>query len=151
MTLMKRIPSRQCVWSGLLAVAAALAPAPAQQDPPPAAGATNKLEVLAKSRVEIAAKMYELAWLYYSENRIDAGDVYGYSRLMLMAEQDLATDKPGHIKATQGHLDRMTKLWKKVARVKKLGFSNTLDVNEAEYYQKEAEYWVAREEAWEEK
>jgi hypothetical protein len=145
---MRRVPRRQSVWSGLLAVAAALAPAP--QDPAPApAPAPNNLEVLARARASAAAKMYELSWLYYSENRIDAGDVYGYSRLMLMADQDVATDKAGHVEATRGHLERMAKLWKKVSRVKKLGFSNTLDVNEAEYYYKEAEYWVAREQAWE--
>lgn len=143
---MRRNPRRSCVWFGLLTVAAALAPA--QQDPPPAPVANN-LDALAKARVESAAKMFDLAWLYYSENRIEAGDVYGYSRLKLMAEQDVATDKAGHVEAARGHRERMAKLWNKVARVKKLGFSNTLDVNEAEYYFKEAEYWLAREQAWE--
>jgi hypothetical protein len=68
-----------------------------------------------------------------------------------MAEQDMATNKAGRVEALRGHLERMAKLWAKVARVKKLGFSNTLDVNEAEYYHKEAEFWLAREQAWEDK
>jgi hypothetical protein len=152
---MRRITRRQCVWSGLLAVVAALAPA--QQDPPPPpspvqanppAPSPISLEALSRSRVEAAAKTFDLAWVYYSENRIDAGDVYGYSRLRLMAEQDSATDKAGHVEAARAHRDRMERLWRKVARVKKLGFSNTLDVNEAEYYLKEADYWLAREQAW---
>jgi hypothetical protein len=152
---MRRIPRRQCVWSGLLTVLAALAPAPQDPPPPPvpyqSTPAPNNLEILGKARVATAGRMCDLAWSYYSENRIDAGDVYGYSRLRLIAEQDLASNKAGRVEAARGHLERMAKLWAKVARVKKLGFSNTLDVNEAEYYHKEAEFWLAREQAWEDK
>ena len=154
---MDRIPRRQRSWPGLLAVVAALAPAPQDPPPPPTpvgnpeAPAPNNLEVLARARVVSAAKMFDLSWVYYSENRIPAGDVYGYSRLRLMAEQDSAADKAGRVEAARGHRERMAKLWNKVARVKKLGFSNTLDVNEAEYYMKEAEFWLAREQAWDDR
>jgi hypothetical protein len=155
---MRRVPGRRCVGYGLLTVMAGLAPA--WQDPPPPptpanqeapAPAPNSLEALGKARVAAAVKTFELSWLYYSENRIDASDVYSYSRLRLMAEQDSAIDKAGRVEATRGHRERMAKLWNKVARVKKLGFSNTLDVNEAEYYLREAEFWIAREQAWDEK
>jgi hypothetical protein len=157
---MRRIARRECVWPGLLAVTVALAPA--WQDPPPpptpeppaapnqTAQVANNLETLAKARVDASARMFDLSWLYYSENRIEAGDVYGYSRLRLIAEQDSAPDKAGRIEAAKGHLERMTKLWNKIARVRKIGFGNTLDVKEAEYYVREAEFWVAREQSWNE-
>ncbi len=37
----------------------------------------------------------------------------------------------------------MLKLDAKIAKIRRLGFGNSLDVVEAEYYRREAEFWLA--------
>ena len=83
----------------------------------------------------------ELAWLYYSENRIDADKVYRWSRRSRQADLDSATDKAGRVAAAEAHLARMLKLEAKIAKIRKLGFGNSLDVAEVEYYREEADFW----------
>jgi len=136
----------RAVGFGLVLMSAALAPAPPRQQvqptPPPATPAA-----LAKVRAELGAKTFEEAWLYYSENRIDADKVYRWSRRLWEADRDAATDTKGRVGAAEGHLIRMLKLEAKIAKIRQLGFGNSLDVLEAEYYRKEAEFWRAEAEA----
>ncbi len=130
---------------GLVLMSAALAPAPPQQQVQPAPPASPA--ALAKVRAEVGAKTFEEAWLYYSENRIDADKVYRWSRRLWEADRDAATDTKGRVGAAEGHLIRMLKLEAKIAKIRQLGFGNSLDVLEAEYYRKEAEFWRAEAEA----
>ncbi len=140
---------RRCFAPACLALAAALAPAPPQDPPPPppprpaAEAEKADLPKLALARGEAALKAYDLAWLYYSEDRIDADKVYRWSRRLLEAGRDAATDKAGRVAVCRGHLDRMERIVAKVAKIRKLGFGTSLDVAEVEAYQKEAEYWLA--------
>jgi hypothetical protein len=127
---------------GLAALAVALAPAPAtRQDapPPPPIDPTG----LARLRAEAGAKAFDLAWLYYSENRVDSEKVYRSSRRLLEAARDAAADGPGRVAAFEAHLERIGRLEAKIARIRKLGFGNSLDVLEVDYYHKEAEFWLA--------
>lgn len=136
---------------GGLALTASLAPGP-RQDPasptrPPAtpaqvpggAGPPQPTRAeLAQSRAEAANKAVELAWVYYSENRIDADKLYRWSHRAWEAERDAATDAVGRGVAAEHHLDRMLKLESKIGRIRQLGFGNSLDVAEVVYYVREA-------------
>jgi hypothetical protein len=127
---------------GLAALAVALAPAPStEQDapPPPPVDPAG----LARLRAEAGAKAFDLAWLYYSENRVDSEKVYRSSRRLLEAGRDAAADGSGRVAAIEAHLERIGRLEAKIARIRKLGFGNSLDVLEVDYYRKEAEFWLA--------
>ena len=137
---------RRCnLGVGLLLVAVSLAPIPAQQPAPvpdPPAGAETPA-TLARARAEAGTKAYELAWSYYSQDRIDADKVYRWSKRAREADLDAATDKAGRVAAAATHLERMLKLDAKIAKIRRLGFGTSLDVVEAEYYCREAESWLA--------
>ena len=127
---------------GLAALAVALAPAPStEQDAPPPP--PKDPAGLARLRAEAGAKAFDLAWLYYSENRVDSEKVYRSSRRLLEAARDAAADGPGRVAAFEAHLERIGRLEAKIARIRKLGFGNSLDVLEVDYYRKEAEFWLA--------
>jgi hypothetical protein len=126
---------------GLLTLAVALAPAP--QNPPPAAPVVPQApKSLADVRIEAGRKAFDLAWLYYSENRIPSEKVYRWSRWLLEAEREACVDKVGHVAACQAHLERIKKLQTKIQRIRKLGFGDSLDVVETDFYRKEADYWL---------
>ena len=129
---------------GLLALAGSLAPGPGQ-DPvaPPRSAGKPDLAALALARAEAGVKAYDLAWLYYSENRIPSELVYRTSKRLLEAGRDASKDKAARVAVCQGHLDRMQKLGEKIGKIRQLGFGNSLDVLETEYYVKEAEFWRA--------
>jgi hypothetical protein len=129
---------------GLAALAVALAPAPStEQDAPPPPPQPNDPAGLARLRAEAGVKAFDLAWLYYSENRVDSEKVYRSSRRLLEAARDAATDGPGRVAAFEGHLERIGRLEAKIAKIRRLGFGNSLDVLEVDYYRKEAEFWLA--------
>ncbi len=52
-------------------------------------------------------------------------------------------DKAGQVADCQGHLDRIKLLENKIRRIRKIGFGDSLDVNEVDYYRKEADFWIA--------
>jgi len=136
---------RRAIGSSLILLFAALAPAPLQpRQVLPTSVTTEVVAKLAKERVEFGAKAADLAWLYYSENRIDADKVYRWSRRAWEAGRDSAKDQDERVAATEAHLARMTKLEAKIAKIRKLGFGNSLDVAEVEYYYKEAEFLKAQ-------
>ncbi len=129
---------------GLTLFVLALAPAAPQQQPAPGDQPAARPTVsLAKDRAEQGAKTYDLAWLYYTEDRIDADRVYRWSRRAWEADTAAATDQAGRLAAAETHLGRMLKLETKIARIRQLGFGTSLDVAEVEYYRKEAELWRA--------
>ncbi len=133
--------NRRSLWLGLSALFAALAPAPAPapapQDAPPPPPPS-----LAEARIQTAVRAYDLAWLYYSENRIPSEKVYRWSRWLLEAQREATGDRAAVVAACEGHLERMKKVHAKVARIRKIGFGDSLDVIEVDYYLKEADFWV---------
>lgn len=138
---------------GALVLGLTLAPGPQEPGGAPRPGtaaadgeraAPTRAE-LARSRAEAANRAVELAWVYYSENRINADTFYRWSQRAREAERDAATDAAGRLAAAEHHQDRMRQLEAKVARIRNLGFGNSLDVAEVVYYVREAE-WL-REEA----
>ena len=135
--------SRPSLWLGLMTLGVALAPAP-QDVPPPPPAAPQDAASLAAIRVQAGIKAYEMAWLYYSENRVPSQKVYLWSRWLLEAQRDAADDKPGHISACEAHLERIKKLEFKIRRIRKIGFGDSLDVVEVDYYRKEADFWLAQ-------
>ena len=142
---MNRPDRRRSSWIGLLALASALAPAP-PQDPPPPPPPVAPLDpaALADLRVMAGVKAYDMAWLYYSENRVDSEKVYRWSRRLLEAAREAATDKAGQVAACQDHLERIKKLEAKIRRIRKIGFGDSLDVIEVDYYRKEADLWLTK-------
>lgn len=144
---MPEFARKRSVGAGLALALAALAPAEPEQsarvDPP----SSQTPASLARVRSEQGIRTYDLAWLYYSENRIDADKVYRWSRRAWEADRDAATDQAGEVRAAEAHLGRMLKLEAKIAKIRQLGFGNSLDVAEVEYYRKEAEYWRANAQA----
>jgi hypothetical protein len=135
--------TRGSILPGLLTLAVALAPAP--QNPPPAPPVPPQAEKsLAEVRSEAGRKAYDMAWLYYSENRVPSQKVYLWSRWLLEAERDASVDQAGHVAACEGHLARIKKLEAKIARIRKIGFGDSLDVVEVDYYRKEADFWLDR-------
>ena len=127
---------------GLAALFAALAPAPAtEQDVPPPP--PQDPAALARLRAEAGVRAFEMTWLYYSENRIPSEKVYWSSRRLLEAQRDAAADGPGRVAAFEAHLERIGRLEAKIARIRKLGFGNSLDVLDTDYYRREADFWLA--------
>ena len=135
--------NRRSLWLGLAALVSALAPAPQDIPPPPPAPPQDPAS-LADIRAQAGVKAFDLAWLYYSENRIDSEKVYRWSRRLLEAQRDAADDKPGHVVACEAHLERIKKLEAKIRRIRRIGFGDSLDVLEVDYYRKEADLWLAR-------
>jgi len=125
------------LWLGLIALGAALAPAPQAPPMPP------DLAGLAEIRVQAGSKAYELAWLYYSENRVDSEKVYRWSRRLFEAQRDASPDGAGRVAAGEAHLERIKKLEAKIRKIRKIGFGDSLDVIEVDYYRKEADFWLA--------
>ena len=134
--------TRRSLHLGLLTLAAALAPAP--QDPPPPPTAPQDPASLADIRIKAGTKAYDLAWLYYSENRIPSEKVYRWSRWLLEAQRDASVDKAAHVAACEAHLERIKKLEFKIRRIRRIGFGDSLDVVEVDYYRKEADFWLAQ-------
>jgi len=132
---------RRSLWLGLAAIGASLAPAP--QNPPPPQPPQDPA-ALADVRAEAGAKAFDMAWLYYSENRVDSEKVYRWSRRLLEARRDASVDKSGHVAACEAHLERIKKLEAKIRRIRKIGFGDSLDVIEVDYYRKEADFWLAQ-------
>jgi hypothetical protein len=133
---------RTSLLLGLAAVATALAPAaqdPAVPPPPP-----PNAESPAQIRLKAALRAYDMAWLYYSENRVTSEKVYLWSRWLLEAQRDASSDKASVVAACQDHLERIKKLEYKIRRIRKIGFGDSLDVVEVDCYRKEAELWLAR-------
>lgn len=135
--------NRRSLYLGLAALFAALAPAPQDVAPRPAA-APQDLASLAEARVKAGVTAFDLAWLYYSENRIPSEKVYRWSRWLVEAQVEAATDKPGRIAAYEDHLMRIKKLENKIRRIRQIGFGDSLDVVEVNFYRKEADFWLAQ-------
>jgi hypothetical protein len=133
---------RRSLWLGLMTLGVALAPAP--QDPPPPPQPPQDPAALANLRAEAGKKAYDLAWLYYSENRVTSQKVYLWSRWLLEAQRDSNADKSAQVAACEAHLERIKKLEFKIRRIRKIGFGDSLDVVEVDYYVKEAEFWLAQ-------
>jgi hypothetical protein len=121
----------------------ALAPAPQEPRPVPAVPARPDAS-LAELRIEAGTKAYEMTWLYYSENRVDSEKVYRWSRRLLEAQREANLGREAEVAACQAHLERISKLGAKIDRIRRLGFGNSLDVVENEYYVREAELWLER-------
>jgi hypothetical protein len=134
--------TRRSLQLGLLTLAAALAPAP--QDPPPPPATPQDPAALADIRAKAGTKAYDLAWLYYSENRVPSEKVYRWSRWLLEAQREASVDKAGHVAACEAHLERIKKLEFKIRRIRRIGFGDSLDVVEVDYYRKEADFWLAQ-------
>ena len=135
--------NRRSLIPGLLTLVVALAPSP--QDPPPnAPDVPQPPPSPAEARLWAGEKAYEMAWLYYSENRVDSEKVYRWSRRLLEARRDASPDQPGQVLACEGHMERIKKLEAKIRRIRRIGFGDSLDVVEVDYYRKEADFWLAQ-------
>jgi hypothetical protein len=134
--------TRRSLWLGLMTLGAALAPGPQEAPPPPPA--PQDPASLADVRAQAGAKAFDLTWLYYSEKRVDSEKVYRWSRRLLEAQRDASVDKPGHVSACEAHLERIKKLEAKIQRIRRIGFGDSLDVLEVDYYRKEADFWLAQ-------
>ena len=130
---------------GLGTLAVALAPGPQDPPPPPAPpGVPQASPSPAELRVRAGVKAFDLAWLYYSENRVDSEKVYRSSRRLLEAQRDLGPDQAAQVAACEAHLGRIKKLEAKIQRIRRIGFGDSLDVLEVDYYRKEADYWLGQ-------
>ena len=138
--------SRRSLYLGLLTLGVALAPAPQDPapQPPPQAQAPAAPLSLAELRVQAGIKAYDMAWLYYSENRIGSDLVYRWSRRLLEAQREASVDKAGQVAACEDHLTRIKKLEAKIRKIRRIGFGDSLDVVEVDYFRKEAEFWVGQ-------
>ena len=142
MTHRRRVLVR--IVPGITLALAALAPAPRQEPRQADLAVAPTLASLARDRAAQGVKSYDMAWLYFTENRIDVDHVYRWSRRAWEADMDAATDQAGRIAAAEAHRERISKLEAKIAKIRQLGFGNSLDVEEVLYYRNEAEFWIAR-------
>ena len=103
-------------------------------------------ESLAKARVEIARRFYELA-----VERLPGDDVRGpsdqaveqvalWSRRWMEGERDASSGKP--IAAIESHRDRMKRWEDKFAELNDRTFQNTVDL--FKFHRLEAELWLAK-------
>ncbi len=126
----------QLLCWGLLLAGASVAPVPQGQE-------ARKQPPLAEARYNAALKQFDLTWQYYQQSRVGSFDVYVWSRLLLDAKRGVSGRQADQIAAYEEHLDRMKKLETLIKKVRRLGFGRSSDVGASEYYQIEAEYWLA--------
>src|SRR5262249_29550719 len=127
---------RQAVLCGLALTALSVAPAPPETPPKPSA--------LAEARYRAALKQFEEVWTYYRQSRTDSFFTYYWSRLVLDSQQGLSDAKADRVAALEAHLERMRRLEALVLKVRKLGFSYSIDVGATAYYRLEAERWLEK-------
>ncbi len=148
---MRREPLRVAVVLGLILVGVAVA-AGRQKQP-------QGLEEAAKARLDLARRYYQVV-----QDRLQAPgpadpsqantvrvlqDMTEWSRTMMEAERDLATDKAGRVDAVSAHYTRIAEILKPL---EELAVGAGSDITEASlikmrYYRAEAAYWLAREKA----
>ena len=124
---------------GVLLTALSFAPAPPEPAPLPPA-----VIEAAQERLKAALKAFDETWVYYRQARTDVFDVFAFSKLALESQAELCQTKDEYIAALEAHRDRMRELDRLVKRVRRIGFSQTLDLAAADYYIKDAEYRVLR-------
>jgi len=111
----------------------------AQEKPAP----KSDLAALSERRQRAAEKEFELIWQYFRQDRVEAFDVYLWSRLLFDSRCELATRPAGRVAASQEHLNHMKDLEVLVKKVRRLGFGRSSDVGASEYWRIEAECWLA--------
>ncbi len=137
------MPSKRSVSLalGLVLFTAAFAPAgPAVQKDP-------KLESLARKRYGAALAQYDLAWTYYKESRVSPFFVGYWSKEALEAELDLSSRPSDRLAALEANVQRIEKLIALVKRVQKFGFQYSIDVKQSAYFEADAEFRLALEQA----
>jgi hypothetical protein len=122
------------------------------QAPPPAREA-QALPALRKARLDQARKSYEEAMQASQQTRrvgdtvlplARAEDVYLWSVRWLDAERGMSDRKEDRVAALEAHLKRMKELRQRVTVMAEGGLVPGLDVRAAEFYQAEAELWLAQ-------
>jgi hypothetical protein len=121
---------------------AALSVAPAPPDKPPASRA------LLERRYKAALKLYDVAWVYYREKRINAPMLYGTSLEVLRSECDLRHDRAGRMAAFEAHAKRFNQLDSLLESLKrKQVVTSSYDLAAAEYFRLQLEFMLAEEKA----
>jgi RND family efflux transporter MFP subunit len=107
------------------------------------------LKALSKARLDAAEKAYTLAMKSFAQlgQGSDPEYFYRWSRRWLSAQREMSTKKEDQVAALEAHLKRMQDLQKRVITMNKVGQGPVRDVAAAEFYQAEAELWLAREKA----
>lgn len=135
------VPARKPVVVGLGLLLAVLSSAPVLQDKP---ASRPKVSAMAEKRHELAKKQFDLTWQYYRQNRVGTFEVYLWSRLLLDARREAASQASDRVAACQEHLDHMKDLDALVRNIRRLGFGRSSDVGACDYWLVEAEYWLVQ-------
>jgi hypothetical protein len=118
------------------ALLAAFSIAPAQPEKPPAGPS------LLERRFNAAQKLYDVAWVYWREKRLQAPQLYYCSLELLKAESDLRNDPAGRLAAFEAHEKRFRQMDSLILELqrKRMGGMSSLDVAAIEYYRLQIEF-----------
>lgn len=96
------------------------------------------------ARRDADAKAFQAVWAKYKGGSLDYDPVYHASLRFRDAERDLSDRRADRVKAARAHLDRMIRLLEGEGRRQfELG-SKPFELEQAQSYRLEAEYWLAR-------
>jgi hypothetical protein len=118
-------------------------PAP-RVDPAPVGPRT--VAELAEARVQAARNYLETArpGPQYAGIDFSLARYIAASRCLMESERDAARTKADEITALRSHKDRMIKIEERERAKLEVGAGSIPKIQEAEYYRREAEYWLAR-------
>jgi hypothetical protein len=137
---MFRTVTHQGLLLGTLLATLSAAPSPPEKSP--------TCSPLLEKRYKAALKLYDVAWVYYREKRINAPMLYNASSEVLKSECDLRDDRAGRMAAFKAHAKRFNRLNSLLEDLKRkrVGISS-YDLAAAEYFKLQVEYMLGQERA----
>jgi hypothetical protein len=103
---------------------------------------SEKVNELARARVEAARKTYAEMWRNHREGRLPRSElVYQWSCRWLAAERDVSPAKADQAAAFKGHWNRMKELDKMTREQFRARFVPIEEATATEFYRLEAELW----------
>jgi multidrug resistance efflux pump len=121
--------------------------------PKPKGGEGPEFHALRKAFVDLARKGFEDALKASHQTRrtealilplARSEDMYTWSVRWLNAQRDLSPRKDDKVAALEAHLKRMKDWQQRVTQMHQTGLVTSLDVAAAQFYQAEAELWLAQ-------
>jgi hypothetical protein len=135
-----RLKSLLCVGVPLLALFAVLAAAPQ----PPTTQVPDSVAHLARERVQVADRGYELALKLYQQGQNSFSLVAEWARRQAQAHLDLAEGKAERVAFLVGYVQQLRDAEQLTRNRMNAGMVTPLDLLEAQFIRLEGEVWLAR-------
>jgi hypothetical protein len=98
----------------------------------------------AQARLQAARQAYQAQLAYYEEGKITPDRLLRMSKFLLESQADVSAEEEDKLSAFKDHLGRMSKIEAREAAELQEGRGTVVDVAEAHFYRREAEFLLAR-------